>query len=276
MADQKYGSRKNGAPKARPSKPAVAPRPVVAAAKPAAIEAPVKAEPVRPPLAAEAVKAPVAAPPKAEPVKAPVAALLKAEPLVAAPPKAEPAAETRQTAELRTKIEVNSIEPGAKIMTETLNNTVSKAQEATQQAAQQATEQFRGALNDANERGKVAIEKGARFVEELADLTRGNLEAFVASQKTAAKYVETLTQGAADYSRRSFEEASTALRSFSEAKSPTDMFRLQSDLARSAFDSMVSESARVSETVVKMTGEVAEPITSRYSVAAERLKAVAA
>jgi hypothetical protein len=54
------------------------------------------------------------------------------------------------------------------------------------------------------------------------------------------------------------------------------MFRLQSDYARSAFDSMVAESARVSETVVKMTGDLAEPITSRYSVAAERLKAVAA
>jgi phasin family protein len=168
-----------------------------------------------------------------------------------------------------------------------MTETITKAQEATQQAArkateqttqvaQQATEQFRGAINEANERGKVAMEKSARIVEELADLTRGNVEALVASSKTAAKYVETLTQGAADYSRRSFEEASTALRSFAEVKSPTDFFRLQSDYARSAFDSMVAESARVSETVVKMSGEVAEPITSRYSVAAERLTAVAA
>ena len=59
-------------------------------------------------------------------------------------------------------------------------------------------------------------------------------------------------------------------------KSPTDFFRLQSDYARSAFDQMVAETARVSETVVKMNGEIAEPITSRYSVAAERLKTIAA
>ena len=157
-----------------------------------------------------------------------------------------------------------------------MNETINRTQEATQQAAQQATEQFRGVINNASEQSKVAMEKTSRFAEEIADLARGNMEAFVASSKTAAKYVETLTQGAADYNRRSFEQASATLRSFAEVKSPTDFFRLQSDYARSAFDSMIAESGRVSETVVKMSGDVAEPITSRYSVAAERLKAVAA
>ena len=157
-----------------------------------------------------------------------------------------------------------------------MNETINRTQEATQQVAQQATEQFRGAMNDVNQRGQVAMEKSARMVEEMADLARGNMEALVASSKTAAKYVETLTQGAADYNRRSFEQASATLRSFAEVKSPTDFFRLQSEFARTQFDSMVSEGARVSETMVKMSGDVAEPITSRVSVASERLKAVAA
>ena len=38
----------------------------------------------------------------------------------------------------------------------------------------------------------------------------------------------------------------------------------------------VAESARVSETVLKLAGEVAEPINSRYTVAAERVKTLAA
>ena len=153
-------------------------------------------------------------------------------------------------------------------MTETIN----KTREATEQAA----EQFRAVIGNANEQSKAAMEKSARVAEEFADLTRGNIEALVASQKTAAKYVETLSQGAADYGRRSFEEASATLKSFAEVKSPTDLFRLQSEFARSAFDQLVAESARVSETVVKMTGDVVEPITSRYSVAAERMKTLAA
>lgn len=239
------------------------------------------------PAAAEAVKAAPAAAaaqaskPAAKPVPA-AAPQAKAEAKPAAQPavkakarKAPKPAARKAVSNLTNKIvetRTKTVQTGAKTMTETMN----KAQEATKQAAQQATEQFRGAINDANQRGKVAIEKSTRIVEEMADLTRGNMEALVASSKTAAKYVETLTQGAADYSRRSFEEASAALRSFAEVKSPTDFFRLQSDYARSAFDSMVAETARVSETVVKMSGDMAQPITSRYSVAAERMKAVAA
>jgi phasin family protein len=194
------------------------------------------------------------------------------QPVEAEPMQAEAAAEpvevAGQVAEQVEEAVTETVEQGANTMTETIE----KAREATQQTAAQ----FQNAMGETSQQAKAAMEKGARVAEELADLTRGNIEALVASSKTAAKYVETLSQGAADYSRRSFEEASTALRSFAEVKSPTDFFRLQSDFARSQFDSMVAESARVSETMVKMSGDVAEPITSRYSVAAERLKTLAA
>jgi phasin family protein len=139
-----------------------------------------------------------------------------------------------------------------------------------------ATEQFKTVFGDVNERAKAAVERSAKIVEELADLTRGNVEALVASSKVAAKGVESLSQDAAEYSRKSFEEASAALKGFAEVKSATDFFKLQGDFARAAFDAAVAESARVSETVLKLAGEVAEPITSRYNVAAERVKTLAA
>jgi len=146
----------------------------------------------------------------------------------------------------------------------------------TAETGQIAAEQFRAAFGDINERAKAAAEKSAKIVEELADLTRGNVEALVASSKIAAKGVETLSQDAAEYSRKSFEEASAVLKSFAEVKSATDFFKLQGDYARSAFDAAVAEGARVSETVLKLAGDVAEPINSRYTVAAERVKTLAA
>lgn len=154
----------------------------------------------------------------------------------------------------------------------TMANTTRKTAETGQIAA----EQFRAAFGDINERAKAATEKSAKIVEQLADLTRGNVEAIVASSKIAAKGVETMSQDAAEYSRKSFEEASAVLKSFAEVKSATDFFKLQGDYARSAFDAAVAESARVSETVLKLAGEVAEPINSRYTVAAERVKTLAA
>ena len=139
-----------------------------------------------------------------------------------------------------------------------------------------AADQFKSVFGDVNERAKAAAERSAKIAEELADLTRGNVEAFVVSSKIAAKGVEALSQDAAEYSRKSFEEASATLKGFAEVKSATDFFKLQGDFARAAFDNAVAESARVSETVLKLAGEVAEPINSRYSVAAERVKTLAA
>ena len=146
----------------------------------------------------------------------------------------------------------------------------------TVEAGKAAAEQIKTVFGDANARAKTAIEKSAKIVEQLADLTRGNVEALVASSKVAAKGVETLSQDAAEYGRKSFEDASAAFKSFAEVKSATDFFRLQGDYARSAFDAAVAESARLSETVLKLAGDVAEPINSRYAVAAERVKTLAA
>ena len=173
----------------------------------------------------------------------------------------------------------DNIIEGTKTMT---NETIARVQAAQKETAERvqatqavAADRFQAVIGDVNERAKAAAEKGAKLIEEATELTKGNVEALVASSKIAAKGVETLGQEAADYGRRSFEEASAALKSFAEVKSPTDFFRLQSDYARSAFDSLVAETSKVSEQVIKLAGEVAEPITSRYSVAAERVKTLA-
>ena len=150
------------------------------------------------------------------------------------------------------------------------------ATKSTKDAGFAAVEQINTVVTEANDRAKTAMEKNAKIIEELAELGRGNIEAFVASSKLAAKGVETMSQDAANYSRKSFETATAAFKSFTDVKSATDFFKLQGDFARSAFDSAVAESARVSENALKLAGDVAEPLTSRYAVAAERVKTLAA
>jgi phasin family protein len=202
--------------------------------------------------AAKAVSAKRAAPARRKPAR---------------PAKAVKAAADRAVS--RTVETTAKINEGNKIMTKDTINTIQANQAA-------ATERFQAAFGDVNERAKTAIEKSTRVFGEMTELGKGNVEALVASSKAAARGFETIGQEAAEYSRRSFEEASAALKSFAEVKSATDFFRLQSDYARSAFDSLVAETSKVSEQVIKLAGEVAEPITSRYSVAAERVKNIAA
>ena len=198
----------------------------------------------------------------------------KGKPAKAAQPqKVQPAAAVKAAVDTAVQAEaepieasIQRIEEGTSIMTKT---------ETTIETGKIAAERIQAAFGDVNERAKAAVEKSTKIFEEASELTKGNVEALVASSKVAARGVETLGQEVADYGRRSFDEASAALKSLAEAKSPTDFFKLQGDYARAAFDSLIAESSKVSENMVKLAGEVAEPITSRYSVAAERVKALA-
>ena len=137
-----------------------------------------------------------------------------------------------------------------------------------------ASEQLKNVFGDVNERAKAAAERSAKIVEELADLTRGNVEAMVASSKVAAKGFETLGQDAAEYSRKSFEDASGAIKGFAEAKSPTELLRLQGEFAKTYFETMMAESARMGETFVKLAGEALQPVQTQMAANVEKAKSI--
>jgi phasin family protein len=149
---------------------------------------------------------------------------------------------------------------------------INQGTEAMKNEANQVADRVQAAFGEANEQAKSALERNVRFAEEVTELAKGNVEALVASTKLVAKGAERIGQDVADFGRKSFEDASAAFKSFADVKSPTDFFRLQGEYARTQFDALIAESSKLSEAVVKLAGEVAEPITNRYSVAAERVK----
>lgn len=233
-------------------------------------KAPVKPA-ATPPVAAKAAskgaaapKAPTArsAPAKADVAVAPVAGTI---PVAAAPAPVSPAA-------------VNAAEPAPKpavavapsiptppkkelsVMENSLNNTAEKTQ---------------AFFADINERTKTAMEKGGKLFADFNEFGKGNVEALVESSKIAAKGLETLGQDAADYARKSFEHATTAMRSFATVKTPAEFLKLHNDYVRSSFDGLVAETSKTTEAVLKLAGDVAQPISNRVAVAAETLKAKA-
>ncbi|MCF8710135.1 phasin family protein [Rhizorhapis sp. SPR117] len=110
------------------------------------------------------------------------------------------------------------------------------------------------------------------MLEEVNELTKGNVEAVVESGKIAAKGAEALGQEAAEYSRKSFEKATATMKSFASVKSPTEFFQLQSEFFSSAFDTMASEASKNSEAMLKLAGDVAQPLSTRMSLVSEKVK----
>ena len=127
-------------------------------------------------------------------------------------------------------------------------------------------------IADFNDRAKAALEKTTKAGEEFSEFTKGNMEAFAASAKTAAKGAETLGQEMAEYGKKSFETASATMKSLAGVKTPTELFQIQSDYAKSAFDGAVAEASKLSEAWLKLAGDIFQPISSRYALAAEKIK----
>lgn len=157
----------------------------------------------------------------------------------------------------------------------TMTDTVNTAAEQTQTFAQDAQNKATALFSDWNGRSKAAVERSTKMFEELNEFNKGNIEAMVESSRVAAKAAEQLSREAAETARKNFEQATAALKSFASVKTPTELFQLQSDYARSAFDQMMAETSKNSETMLKLAGDVFQPISNRFAVAAEKMKTAA-
>ena len=225
------------------TKPVVAPVVVAVATAPNAIAPKAESKPVAKPAVSAPKIAAKAAPKRiAKAKKMTTAKVVKPR---ISKPKAAPVAASK----------------GKMTMTDTVKNVAADVSE-------KATEMFK----DMNIRAKAAFEKAGSFAKDSTEFNKANVEAFVESAKIAAKGMQTAAQNAAEFGRKNFEATSTMVKAAAAVKSPTDLFKLQGDFARSQFDGVVAEMSKSSEFTLKLVGEIFQPIQSRYAVAAEEMK----
>ena len=124
---------------------------------------------------------------------------------------------------------------------------------------------------EAGERGQKLAAKSQKTAEEMTELAKANVEALVEASRIAAAGAKSIGQDVLASSRDGIEQASDAVKTLAEAKSPTEFFQIQSELARASFDRFVAESSKLTERVVKLAGEAAQPLQSRASLNAERI-----
>ena len=193
---------------------------------------------------------------------------------IAKTPAPQPLAAAFVSPQPDTPAPIPAVAPSGIPASETL---ASEPKDTTMDTIQSITEKTKALFSGANtaefnEQAKGAMEKSAKMAEDFVAFGKGNIEALVESSKIAAKNVEALGQEAADYAKTSFEHATEAAKTLAAAKSPTEFVKLQSDYARTAFDTMIAEGSRSTERMLKMFGEFAQPISNRVAVATDKMK----
>lgn len=137
-------------------------------------------------------------------------------------------------------------------------------------------DKFQSLFADAGVRSQDMVRKSQKVAEELAEIAKANVEALTEAGRIATAGARSIGQDALASGRQSIEQASAAVKTLAEAKSPTEFFQLQSELARASFDRAVAEGSKFTEQMVKLAGEAVQPLSSRASVNAERFNSISA
>jgi len=138
------------------------------------------------------------------------------------------------------------------------------------------TDKYQRLVAEAGERSQQLAAKSQKAAEELTELAKANVEAIVEASRIYAGGAKALGQDVIASGRDGIEQASDAVKTLAEAKSPAEFFQIQSELARASFDRFVAETSKLTERVVKLAGEAVEPLQTRASLNAERINTLVA
>jgi len=256
---------------------------------PAAEEAPVEATP-EPVIEAAAVEAPIEETPAPEPeakIEAPVAPVEAEAPVAKpvrkpAPRKAATNAEPVSPTSL-SEVEAPTVEVSAQAPLSTENaaqpprwpNVFAKEFAMSTFPSFDFAAPFQTAFSEFQEKAKAAYEKGNSVFGDYSEFAKGNVEALVESSKILAAGLQELTSAYVSEGRAGFETLTAEVKELAAAKSPTDFLKLQNDLAKKHFDDAVAAASKHSEALVKLANEAAQPISTRVTLAVEKIKAAA-
>ncbi len=160
----------------------------------------------------------------------------------------------------------------AKSPAETITKTIEDAVPVLEKATADAVKQAQAGFENMNEKVRDMMEKNMKSMTEMTEFAKGNVEAMIESAKAATTAAETMTSHLVESSKKSMEEAQAAIKSMTSAKTPNELMQFQTDFAKTQFDKAVSNWSQMSETWMKLAGEVVQPLSNRMALAADTVK----
>ena len=117
------------------------------------------------------------------------------------------------------------------------------------------------------------MEKTTASMAELSAQSKSNLEAMTASATAAQKGVEALSAQALSYSKSSWENGVAAAQTIAQARSIQELIELQTNFAKSAMETYLSEVTKMTETLTGSVKDSFKPINERVTATVETFQA---
>jgi phasin family protein len=163
----------------------------------------------------------------------------------------------------------------AKTAGSTVSQLKDKIMATTKTTTTDFTKTAKEAAADVQTRAKAAYDKLQAYAGEVTEFTKGNVEALVESGKIIGAGVQDLARGEVEAAKGAFETATADLKAMVAVKSPTELFKLQGEIARRNFDAAVARASKNAEVSLKLANDAFAPLSSRMSLAAEKISQAA-
>lgn len=155
--------------------------------------------------------------------------------------------------------------------------TVKKTVEQATATAKVQGEQFKAQAEKVQAAGTQALregmEKTSASLAELSTQGKHNMEALTASAAAAQKGAEALSAQALSYGKTSWEHGVAAAQTIAQARSVQELIELQTNYAKSAMETYLSEVTKMTETMTASVKDSFQPINERVTATVEKFQA---
>jgi phasin family protein len=101
-------------------------------------------------------------------------------------------------------------------------------------------------------------------IEDMQKLGKDNMDATVKSLGALSKSLQAITIEIADYSKKVFEQSAAATEKLIGAKSLEKAIEVQSDYAKSAYETFVAEATKLGELYADLAREAYKPFETQF------------
>lgn len=140
---------------------------------------------------------------------------------------------------------------------------MARASKMASDAVSSVTETVEAVLKNGTEAFRGRFEKAVAEYDRLLGYNMDTVIAYALAMNAAGKGAESIHNELYAYSKQAVEDSIANTTKLLDSKSADEAFELQSDIAMTAFQSYVSELAKVSEIMVSTTKNAFEPFQDR-------------
>lgn len=136
---------------------------------------------------------------------------------------------------------------------------------------QAATKSYEQAVAMAQEQVEKASSGVFNGYDEVASLGQETVDAYVQSTTVFAKAVEVMGKELMNFAQNAAEANVANAQALFAAKTVQELIDLQTEISRSRYDSLMTESAKLTELSITLANDAAEPIQARLNATVEKL-----